>query len=254
MCALLHEAKHIGGHKGVVYPWRYYSPIRTIKTIINPKHHAVMQSIGTFRSKNRLNELENGFRREIKELFNRVIGSNDITSHKMKSVFRKYYYLAFSLGKLAGGVISNSNFPELTEEDKRWVETFLRKEFSFWKNFVQDIQSNQGKLPYSRRLELYVKTLKSVYNSGRILEAPPHTLYYWLKNPAEHCSQCIYLAKHSPYIKSNIPTIPGSGSTSCRANCKCQIQCKIVSFFEYKKIAHNAPTRETLLREMQAFK
>jgi hypothetical protein len=185
-------------------------------------------------------------------LFTQATNKTVPTSNKMKAVFRKYYYQAFSLGKLEGGAVSLSLFPDLTLEDKRWVDSFLRKEFGFWKKFIDDISGGKGTLDYNKRLDMYVKTLRSAYISGKVLETPPNTVYYWEKSKAEHCPQCTYLAMHSPFTKANLPTIPGSGDTFCKSNCKCKMTPKTVSMLEYHKIAAGALPRDVLLRELRA--
>jgi len=279
---LLTEAKNIGGHAATKTPWKHHGPIRSIAAIFSRGRHQALQDAGQRMTYAQFARLEAGFRREITKLFAGISSNQPATNRKMKKMFRSYYTEAFRLGLTAakgGGRVS-----QLSMEDKRWMETFLRKEFDYWKKFMEDARSSTTtkrvyppqemkngklvqpdpidvpgtpdgkKLNFERRMEMYVQAFKSMYNSARIISSPPMTIYYWETTPAEHCVHCLYLASKSPFVKENLPSIPAAGDTKCRSNCHCHLRMKQVSMTEYLRIKQTAPTREELLRGLRALK
>ena len=286
----LQEAKTIGGHAGAKDPWKSHAIVATIDAALRPGRYQALQDVGQRFVFPEFARVEAAFRRELKAVLANVQTANyqkakarsansqyqalsakakskvskpqpakdvgEFTNRKVKALFRKYYTDAFRLGKKAakGGVVSGTNKGGFTQEDKRWLETFLRKEFEFWKKFMDAVRAGTTKMDVSKRLEMYVQTLKSMYNTSRAIAAPPTTLFYWETTPAEHCPHCIYLSLKSPFTKANLPTIPASGDTVCKSNCRCHLRVAHVSVAQYMRVKKDAPTREELLRGMRALK
>lgn len=248
----LHEAKNVGDHARAKSPWKQYPIGATIRAAIQPERETALQRSGRARSEPRFRTLQGNWRAELGKVFTRVQRGEAVTSREAKGLFRQFYIMAFKLGRQAGGAVRVTGLPALRTEDKRWLETFLRKEFDFWKKFTQDVQKQAGKLPYQRRVEMYVQALSSVYHTARVLEVPPQTLFFWKTEPAEHCVHCLYLARKGPYTRANLPTVPAAGDTQCKSNCKCRIIARQVPLQEYWKVSRNAPSRQELLREMNA--
>lgn len=249
---VLTEAKNIGDHAATKTPWKHHGIMGSLTAVFSRGRHQVLYDVGQRVVYARFVRLEAQFRRELESLFQ---GINQHSSRKMKKVFRTFYYEAFKLGKLsAEGGYRGMSQVRLSEEDKRWLETFLRKEFDFWKKFTDDVKEKRGKLDYGRRKELYVQSLKAMYNSARIVSTPPTTLFYWETTPAEHCSHCLYLARKSPYTKDNLPAVPAAGDTKCKSNCRCHLRIEHASVTKYLRVKKNAPTRQQLQREMKALK
>jgi len=244
----LDESKKLGRHKGVITPWQHHAKVATVRAISNPQQQKRQQLVGQARVARRLHQLEANFKKALKDL-NLANKDQILSSKRMKKVFRDYYRMSFQLGKIAGGNISSNPLPPLSNEDHRWLESFLRKEFEFWKKFVV---SGVGAKSEAQRIEMYTRTLRGVYYSAKVLEVPPHTLFYWRTSPAEHCSHCLFLASQSPFTKANLPTVPRIGETKCLSNCKCQLQIKQVSLMEYVKVSRRSKPREELLRLMKA--
>lgn len=245
----LNEAKSIGGHKSAKVPWRNHALVATLRTAVRPFSQKVREQAGRAKSLPAFSRLERSFKNDLTSIFNRVKSGESLSSKYVKGVFRKYYTQAFKLGKQAGGNTSITSI--IRQEDRRWIETFLDKEFKYWKKFVNDIRTSTGKMAHDRRLNMYVSTLNSMFETSRVLETPPQTLYYWKTSPAEHCPECLFLARKSPFIKANLPTVPRSGDTICKSNCRCTLETKYVSLLEYKKVSDRSPTRKDLMREMK---
>jgi hypothetical protein len=273
----LTEAKNIGGHAKAKDPWRHHAIAAVINSALRPKRHQVHHDVGQRFTFPQFARLEAEFRRELKRLFAGITpevkpkGSpqkagkagkpSDYVPGKpaqyphnrtVKAIFRKFYTEAFILGNksIKGGFVGG----RLDAEDKRWLESFLRKEFDYWKKFIEDVKRDRSKMDPKRRIEMYVQTLKTMYNTSRVLGSSVTALYYWETSPAEHCPHCLYLAAKSPFIKSNLPTVPASGDTQCKSNCKCHLRIEHPTVLRYRQVKRNAPTREELLRGMRALK
>lgn len=249
------EAKNIGDHIKAQEPWRHHALVSTIQAALRPKRQQTLQDMGQRFVYPEFARVETQFRQELLSIFSDISQDQALTARRMKGVFRRFYTLAFQLGQKSMRGYTLSTTPvKLTEEDKRWLETFLRKEFDFWKKFMDAVRNGTTKMDPKRRVELYVQTLKSVYNTSRVLASAPTTLYYWETSPAEHCAHCLYLATKSPFIKANLPTVPASGDTQCKSNCRCHLRIAHTTAIGYMQVKKNAPTREELLRGMRALR
>lgn len=247
------EAKNIGDHAKAQHPWRHHALVATIRATLQPGKQQALQDVGQRFVYPEFSRAEAKFRRELLDVFSNISQNQEMTNRRMKEIFRRFYTLAFRLGQKAmkGNSLSTS-LPQMTEEDKRWLETFLRKEFDFWKKFMEAVRKGTTKMDSKKRVELYVQALKAVYNTSRVLATPPTTLYYWETTPAEHCQHCLYLATKSPFTKANLPTVPASGDTQCRSNCRCHLRISHTTATNYLHVKINAPSRETLLQGMRA--
>lgn len=246
----LTEAKSIGGHTATESPWKHHAIVATIRAAATPGRHQALLDVGQRIVYPRFARLEAQFRRDLDDIFSNF---SAYTSRRVKRIFRVAYTQAFQLGQLAATGSGANRLPALKPEDKRWLETFLRKEFDLWKKFMVDVKAGRGKLDYAKRKEMYVQALKSMYNSSRIIATPPMTLYYWETTPSEHCPHCLYLQSKSPFTKANLPTVPASGDTKCLSNCNCHLRIEHATVAKYLKVSKSAPSREELLRGMRAW-
>lgn len=246
---LLTEAKTIGDHAAAKNPWKHHAIVATIRAAVRPAKHQALLDVGQRVVYPRFARLEAQFRRDLDDIFNNF---SAYTVRRVRRIFRNAYTQAFQLGQLAAKGSGANRLPPLSQEDKRWLETFLQKEFKLWDKFMADVQAKRGKLDYKKRKEMYVMSLKSMYNSSRVVAAPPMTLYYWETTPSEHCPHCLYLQANSPFTKDNLPTIPASGDTQCLSNCNCHLRIEHATLAQYAKVKRNAPSREELLRQMRS--
>lgn len=245
----LYEAKNIRGHRNVKQPWNSSALVATLGTLVGTQSRSLASNIAGRHYNNKFDSLQAAFQRELSVVFKAIKEGDTLSAKKMKGLFRKYYTSAFKMGLSVskGRVITHSISPE----DSRWLETYITKEFNFWKNFVKDIKKNEEKLTHLKRLEMYSATLRSMYTSAKVIHAPAHTVFYWKTTPGEKCSHCLFLAKMSPYTKENIPTVPASGDTKCLSNCRCHLEPKIVSMTKYMYIKSRNTARNELLRRMR---
>jgi hypothetical protein len=248
---ILSEAKTIGDHASTKNPWKHHAIVATIGAALRPGKGQALRDVGQRMVYPRFARLEAAFRRELDVIFD---FHEDFNNRKMKRVFRTYYTKAFQLGHASDKGAFSSRLPELKPEDKRWLETFLTKEFGYWKKFIADVKAGKGKLDHEKRKEMYIMTLRSMYNSSRVIANPPTTIYWWDTTPAEHCPHCLYLQSKSPFTKENLPTVPASGDTKCLSNCRCHLRIEQVSAARYLQVKRKSLTRAELLRGMRAFK
>jgi len=248
----LHEAKNVGDHAATKNPWRHHALVATLSAAVRPGRTQALQDMGQRMTFPKFARLEADFRKELTDAFSTITTDSEMSNRKMKRIFRVFYTQAFQLGQssLKGGM--SNRLPTLTQEDRRWIETFLRKEFDLWKKFIIDVKTKKGKMDYDQRKEMYVQTLRSMYQGSRAIGMPPMTLFYWDTTPAEHCPHCLYLKSKSPFTKDNLPTVPAGGDTQCKSNCRCHLRTAQASIPEYLRVKRKSPTRQELLRGMRA--
>lgn len=114
----------------------------------------------------------------------------------------------------------------LTREDLAWIKSASDEEMQYWTRFMRSMALDDGASlsdQQARRLNMYISTVDSVYDSGRVEGAGDWVIIDWVLGEAEHCPECLYLEKHSPYVKSTLPCTPRSGCTRCLSNCKCKL-------------------------------
>lgn len=142
---------------------------------------------------------------------------------KAKALLRMGYEKAYRLGTDAGGM---SAF-KLPAEDLKWLERARRAEYRFLDKFASDIVHARGSMSYKARANMYVDTMDSMFDAGRVDAFPAEgTLVYWELGAAESCGDCVELAMHSPYTPDELPTTPGAGATRCLSNCACSLRIR----------------------------
>ncbi len=243
----MRSKKNIGGHLAVKTPWKHHGVLPSIKAILKPGKAQTLHDVGQRFVYPKFAALETQFRKDLDSVYN-----TPKSGKVMKKIFRDAYTKAFQLGKLAASGGVGTMLPRIDNIDKAWIEKFIDKEFTLWKRFLGDVQNKRGKMDYDKRKEMYVRALNSMYNGARVIACPPMTLFYWETSLAEHCPHCLYLQSKSPFIKENIPTLPASGDTKCRSNCRCHLRMVQIPVWKYMKIKQTAPSREELLRGMNA--
>jgi len=245
----LNESKNIRGHLRVKKPWNSSAIVASLGVLLNhSKYNHSVIAVGP-RLERSFDALQLSFRKELSLIFSEVISGNEPSSKKMKRIFRKYYTRAYELGKASSE--GKAVEVRISQEDKRWMETYLKKEYEYWKKFVKDIAKNRGRLAYTRRLDMYTSTLRSMFTSAKVIHSPAHTVFHWKTSPGERCTHCLYLEKMGPYTKENLPTVPASGDTKCRSNCRCTLNPRAVSFKEYIAVRNKNLPRNELLRRMR---
>lgn len=157
---------------------------------------------------------------------------------RVKALMRDAYYKSFSLGIQATGIGRLVNWPnpkafQLSDADKRWVNSAIQQEGFYLKAFLKAVTAGTGRMPYHMRAKMYVETLDSMYESGRVVGTPDTSLAYWVttRKPGRSpiCPSCRQLAAWSPYLRKNVPTTPKAGMTICLTNCRCRLSLMTVT-------------------------
>lgn len=142
-----------------------------------------------------------------------------------KKAFSDMYTKAFGLGAQSSGMGDIGIRPS----DRKWLDKFKKTEFGFLNKFIADMEKGKGSMDYSERLNMYVNTIDSLFDAGRVDAYPDDgTKVYWRLGAAEHCPDCIALAMRSPFTPKTLPTTPRAGDTRCLSHCKCSLSIKYV--------------------------
>ena len=109
----------------------------------------------------------------------------------------------------------------LEPEDEKWLRSAMQHEMRFLNGMLRAVEDQTYKMPLPRRVQMYVRTMESFYDSARAIGLPATVLIHWKgKNDERTCVGCKYMFEHSPFTKKTLPTVPRSGMTPCLSNCR----------------------------------
>jgi hypothetical protein len=133
---------------------------------------------------------------------------------------RTAYFDSFTLGKQ----FSLGASATMSSDERKSVAFMAAEEMKFMSKFADDIANSAGKMPYDRRMQMYIDGLDSVFGFGRIAFLPDEIKIIWkLGVTDKHCIDCLSYAANNPYTKKTLPGLPKSGSSTCLSNCLCSI-------------------------------
>ncbi len=165
---------------------------------------------------------------------------------KLRDLFKKYYREAFELGYLSSGI---ADYVELEDRDYRWVDSSLKQELKYLRQFLDDIEGGRGRMDYRRRWRMYVDTLDHVFWAGKVSVIPAGFVIDWVvDHKAERCEGCKFLKMHSPYTVETLPTTPRAGMTICLSNCKCKLRVRRPKSLQEYKVARSRNKRALLAK------
>ena len=107
---------------------------------------------------------------------------------------------------------------------RRMAASVLAGQLRHMYRFAQDIRNKQGRMNYRQRADMYGAQLDAAFLRGMVEAMEGDDVVHWKLHPAEHCPDCIQLARRSPYTVSSLPTVPGEGQTECLSNCRCTLE------------------------------
>lgn len=153
--------------------------------------------------------------------------------------------------KVAAGIEKAKNI-KASPEEQRWFKTAVNQEMRYLKGFVEDIQQGKLRMPFDRRLDMYIDSLRSFYNTVRVMTAPALTLIHWVtRGDKKVCASCREIVRYSPFTKENLPFAPGAGYTLCLTNCRCKLVIRNVTQDKYLDVQRRSLTKEVILKRMQ---
>ncbi len=166
-------------------------------------------------ARKQFNELTKKAKNDLQELVD-LWQDDQLTFRQLQvdsaQTFRDVYEDVWNLGRKASAVAFASGDPGATPEETRWFRTAIREEMGFWQNFLLELRDHfKGKrlLPRftpNQRIEMYVKSLESMYDSARALALPSNLLFYWIGPKRDDPTTCL------TGLHSTVMTIDGKVS------------------------------------------
>lgn len=145
------------------------------------------------------------------------------------TAWRSIYEQVWFAGRRSSGLHQVGTTEVADREEQDWFRNAVREELGYWNNFLSEMREEiepdgtwDRKYSIRERFEMYLETLKFMYDAGRTLALPPDVLIYWAGpgvNDRNICEGCKYLVEHSPYTRETLPAVPRA-STPCLTNCR----------------------------------
>jgi predicted double-glycine peptidase len=146
-------------------------------------------------------------------------------------VWRRAYEKVREVGRRASAVERHGAAVDarLVQEEEKWFRSAVREELTYWNTFLHEINEDQvSEDRLIERLTDYLKAMRFMYESARIIALPDSVLLYWMGPRDErNCGGCEYMLERSPFTKGNIPAVPRDGSTPCLVNCRHKIVVRV---------------------------
>jgi len=158
----------------------------------------------------------------------------------------------FKLGMKAVGLVkpAGSSY-DLTDNEKKWIKSYIREEMKYFNKFLRQIRDKPGRKDVKRRIGLYASSLKSVYEAGRLMSTGPEVLIYWTLESSNPCPDCILLSKYNPYTPDTLPCTPKSGSTRCLSHCYCKLRIDKATPYQVRKAREKHRKPSWLLKKIR---
>lgn len=195
----------------------------------DPDNYAKARKVGSDVGRKKLKETQSRVRTKLLKYINQhQEGSIDDREFRKRSkaVMKTAWKDVFLAGVRAGGTPGTGagkgkTLVSLGTGDDKWLKSAMQHEMRFLNRFMQAILESDYKMPLPRRVGMYVDSLRSFYDSARVIAMPANVLIHW-KGPNDHvtCVSCDYLFDHSPFTKATLPTTPRAGMTLCLTNCR----------------------------------
>lgn len=213
---------------------------------VDPEGFARIRRKGVDKARRKFDGLQVEVRQGMKEVLYGAEGYSSIDELRtaLHLVMRPAWRRAFELGIEATGVRTD----RLTPDDYKLMKSFVAREVRFLNKMVEAVYQGEFKMALDKRIELYVRTLESLYDTGRVLGLPTSTSLFWWTGPGQNdgraCDGCEYLFEQSPYTIVTLPTTPRAGSTPCRANCRDKLLVRSVGALEVQERIRSGKTRD----------
>lgn len=205
--------------------------LKTLTTTygVNKKQFAKARKSGRTVGQRKLAEVQDSTRRSLLRNINLYYAGtiDEVEFRKrivkrMKETWRDVFYAGLRAGGIPGtGSGKTGVRVKLAPGEQKWLKSAMTHEMRFLNGFVQAVVDETYRIPLPQRVQMYVKTLKSFYDSARVIALPVDVVIHW-SGPVDDrkCPSCVYLQKHSPYTKLSLPCVPRDGTTICLFNCR----------------------------------
>lgn len=172
--------------------------------------------------------------------------------------FKGIYTAAWEAGRKASGLLQIQKRPRRpTREEESWFRSAVREELSFWQSFLDELDGEsfeEKNFTVGERVEMYVKTVWTMYHAGRLSGMPEAVLLHWYpkeKRSGKMCPGCVYMVKMSPFTRDNMPTTPRAGDTPCLMRCVHRVVVRHVTQAEVDKRRAEMPTKQEMLQDLR---
>lgn len=158
----------------------------------------------------------------------------------------------FKLGMKAVGLVKPAGSEYgLTDNEKKWIKSYIREELGYFKKFLKQIKNNPNRKDVERRTGLYAAAMNSVYEAGRVLSVGPNVIIVWTLESNNPCPDCILIHKHNPYTPDTLPTTPKAGQTRCKSYCYCTLKITTATPKEVRKVRQSHRNPNWLLKKIR---
>lgn len=143
----------------------------------------------------------------------------------------------------------------LDPEDEKWLRGAMQHEMRFLNRMLRAVDEETYVMPLPRRVQMYVRTLESFYDSARVIGLPATVIIHWSESHDERtCVGCEYLFKNSPYTKRTLPTVPRAGMTPCLSNCRQRLVIRQSSPEKVVQLTNRSKSRDAHIRNLRRLK
>jgi len=233
----LHEAKALGSKK--LKPDREKQ--NDIEDLQSEKGFKASALAHARRAGKEINKNSDELGSHLNRLYNLYIDKEiSLESFKNRSriAIKEQTIEAFKLGVKSAGLVTNKGtLLGLTSDESQWIGTYLKEEFKYFDKLVDGISSGEVSPKQAlNRLWMYASTIKSAYESGRVLSYGTNIIIYWVLESHTPCPDCKYLHRQSPFLSDTLPTVPKGGQTRCLSHCYCSLKFVKSSQAEIDKV------------------
>jgi hypothetical protein len=175
----------------------------------------------------------------------------------MKTAWRETFLAGLRTGGVEGILVGGKTRSMVTApQDEAWLASASRHEMQFLNKFITAVVEDNYKMPLVQRVMLYVKTLRSFYESARVIGLPETCVIHWVgPHDKKSCAGCKYLFENGPYTKFTLCATPASGVTACLSNCRDRLLVRQASLAEVQSVATQSKyTREGHIRNLRRLK
>lgn len=178
-------------------------------------------------------DIESSFSRDAKRMVHTFL-EGDTTKPQLLQQFKGRLQQAETEAFVAGRRARGDLRDTLTDDEAQMLEGRHSRNMRYFNRFATDMENGTGRMDYSDRVDLYAKSMWSLYTRGETSDwqdpENKNARYYWVLDPyAEHCKTCLERAEKSRdqdgFSWEELSEIGWPGEhTICQVNCRCHIR------------------------------
>lgn len=176
----------------------------------------------------------------------------------MKPAWKRVFEAGVRSAGIAGsgkGGVPGKPLVKLDPEDEKWLRSAMQHEMRFLNGMLRAVDEESYVMPLPRRVQMYVRSLESFYDSARVIGLPATVIMHWSDSHDERtCVGCEYLFEHSPYTKKTLPTVPRAGMTPCLTNCRQRLVIRQSTPEKVVALTNKSKSRATHIRNLRKLK